>query len=307
MNKSTKFTKAIYSFTYSEVGELIEKLWLEKPHHLYENNWLKAQDDRHIHFINEWKAWVKDVLQIPSDFAHSYYCNGSSEAIKEALTMHSLSKNPTIHIFEGEYEGYEALAKNLNIKIVKHKRENWKNSITKIKEGDQFYISQPSSIDGNIWGDFNEFAKSVTCKLMLDVAYLGATKHNNYKINIYDSIHTIFFSLSKPFGVYYHRIGGVISKESLPNLYGNKWFKNIFSVELGMRLLKKYKLGELPKSYVSYKQKILENYNSLSDCDVFLMATNMTKTKSNFSRLKTSKGYLNRYCLTPKLHEVIKK
>src|SRR5918999_601042 len=60
------------------------------------------------------------------------------------------------------------------------------------------------------------------------------------------SLGAVFFSLSKAFGVYYHRIGGVLSRAPLPGLEGNRWFKNVFSLALGTLLLERFGVRELP-------------------------------------------------------------
>ena len=67
----------------------------------------------------------------------------------------------------------------------------------------------------------------------------------------------VIFSLSKPFGVYYHRIGGVLTRAEVPTLRGHLWFKNLFSLHLGERLMAAHGARELPARYAALQQRAL--------------------------------------------------
>jgi hypothetical protein len=68
----------------------------------------------------------------------------------------------------------------------------------------------------------------------------------------------VVWSLSKPFGVYYHCIGGLIARAEIPTLRGHHWFKNLFSVQLGERLMAAHPAGELPARYRDRQHEALE-------------------------------------------------
>jgi histidinol-phosphate/aromatic aminotransferase/cobyric acid decarboxylase-like protein len=298
-------TKTVYSLIYPETKEMISTLWNQQPHQLYERAWLKYQDSFDKELFTLWKQWVSSVVYVDKTFEYTYPSGGSSEAIRAAISTYASKQNRgKIHQFKGEYEGYAAYAQSMNVEIIEHDRfGNWKESINKsIQDNDIFFISQPSSINGNVWVGYNDFATYLDenfpkVKLMLDLCYVGVTTHNNYQIKITPNVAMVFFSLSKAFGVYYHRIGGVLSREPIPSLYGNKWFKNLFSIQLGINLLKEYSLGELPKKYSYLQEKYLPE-NTLAS-DVLLLAHSVSTQKNDFSRLESKNGFHNRFCLTP--------
>ena len=64
----------------------------------------------------------------------------------------------------------------------------------------------------------------------------------------------LVFSLSKPFGVYYDRIGGVLCRDPMPSLFGNQWFKNLTSLQLGAALLERHDVFDLPRRYKSVQR-----------------------------------------------------
>jgi hypothetical protein len=84
-------------------------------------------------------------------------------------------------------------------------------------------LSQPSAIDGNLWPGYGDFLQHMAerhpqVEVMLDLCYVGLLARD-YAIEIgYPNIVRLFFSLSKIFGVYYHRMGGVFSKREIPGL-----------------------------------------------------------------------------------------
>lgn len=309
-----KLNKTVYSFIYPETRETINELWNLKLFKMYEEPWNKKQDLYHKEFFKTWKNWVSKIVKIPIDFNFEYPTAGSSEAIREVINYIAIENpNCKIHIFEGEYEGYEVYAKIARIEIIKHNRDNWKKSMYKLNDYDIFFISQPSSIDGNIWNEFDKFVnflnnKYPNVRIMLDLCYIGTTVRDDFEINITPNIETIFFSLSKVFGVYYHRIGGMISRKEYKSLYGNIWFKNMFSLKLGTDLMKKYPLSYLPKKYDYVRKELIEGLkiSGVHLSDVFLLCTNITEKETEYTRIKIGKLYLNRYCLTQLLDEKIK-
>ncbi len=132
------------------------------------------------------------------------------------------------------------------MQVIQHNRQFWKDlerDSDAMRPGDCFYLSQPSSIDGNTWDDADEFIKMMAhthpyVRIRLDLCYLGTTTRPFKLLNAnMFNVDMIFFSLSKVFGVYYHRIGGVFCKRKLPGLFGNRWFKNLFSLQLGCELM----------------------------------------------------------------------
>jgi hypothetical protein len=73
--------------------------------------------------------------------------------------------------------------------------------------------------------------------VIVDLTYVGAVA-DPVDIDLRSpAVEAVVWSLSKPFGVYYHRVGGLVARAEIPTLRGHHWFKNLFSVHLGERLM----------------------------------------------------------------------
>lgn len=315
--KNAGISQFVYNITYPETKLIKEEMWLSLPHDMYSKTPTKKQDNMHFEFFEAWLNWTKPVLNINDyDFKYFYPTYGSSDAIKETIAYHATNRSvdnfiPTIHIFNGEYQGYELYAKNYNVRIIKHDINNYKQSIMDIAEpNDQFYLSQPSSKDGNIWKGYDEFLNwmVINCpkvKIMLDLCYIG-TVANEYFINAnYNNINTIFFSLSKSFGTFYDRIGGVFCKDEIPNLNENIWLKNLMSLKLGTKLLKTYSVYHLPQKYqYAQKEAIKIIGRNIIVSDVILLGHKKTNKPDELDKYLT-RGDNIRYCLTPIMDQII--
>jgi hypothetical protein len=149
---------------------------------------------------------------------------------------------------------------------------------------------------------------------MLDVTYVGCVGRE-FNVNAtHSNIPAVFFSLSKPCGAYYHRIGGMLSKEEYPGLFGNKWFKNLLALNIGTEMMKTNGVQELPRKYSAVQQQALAQTNkelglNLSASDVYLLGTTPpSNAPSDLERYLTrgSDGEeLVRVCLTPTMSSII--
>lgn len=258
---SAGVTRTVYSLEYPETRAVITEVLASADSSpllgMYDEPWTRKQDSMHEALIQRWLAWTAAVVSIDvGTFPYSYPTNGSSEAIRDAIMNHAAKRIPGVclHVFEGEYEGYEMIAAAVKMPVVKHsRREKIEDILGKYEDGDLWIISQPSSLDGNIWDGYDDFMKALTARnatVFVDLCYVGCVWHNNYRINVnYPCVKTVFWSLSKVFGVYYWRIGGCFSRTELPGLYGNMWFKNLMSIRIGYELLQRYACGELAAKY----------------------------------------------------------
>ncbi len=328
-------TRTVYSWVMPETERLLREL-AGPPHRevlrdRHREAWTSKQDAYHEEFFETWLGWCEAKVRTPAEFAHRYPTAGSSEGIRETLATLASSASceglpgpPTIHIFEGEYEGYRALARPYGIRVVDHPRESWRESLLEYRgeasRGHRFYLSQPSSIDGNLWGDFDEFldflGDHTEMRVMLDLCYVGCVPDECYPdariAADHEVVDVVFFSLSKVFGTYYHRIGGMFSREEYYGLWGNKWFKNLTSLYLGTELMRRYGVTELPDKYRPLQQTVVEEL-SLAPVlvgsegagipvasDVFLLAGHQGHSPCNeFDRLPGRP----RYCLTRRMYE----
>ena len=291
----------------------------------YREAWTQKQDAMHEDFFATWKEWTSPIIQANWDeFGYMYPTAGASEGLREAInsyahTARQNNKEPVIHTFIGEYEGFAAYAEAAGIKVVTHNRENWQDAIDNIGADEQFYISQPSAIDGNIWDEFDAFADALNtaqpkAELMLDVTYVGCVG-KEFTVNAkHENIPAVFFSLSKPCGAYYHRIGGMLSKEAYPGLFGNKWFKNLMALNLGTEMMKNHKVTELPSKYSAVQNEAIKHANTelgleLVPSDVYLLGTMKPREDATDLEKYLTRGSagqeLVRVCLTPTMASII--
>jgi hypothetical protein len=265
---------------------------------------------------------------VEADFPWFYTTGGASEALRETVYAYGHRARaegfaPVIHVFEGDYEGFAAYAQAAGIAVVAHNRAAWRETLAQVGARHQFYISQPSAIDGNVWADFDAFAAALyrqqpQADLMLDLTYVGCVARPFAVSAQSPNVQAIFFSLSKPMGVYYHRIGGLLSRREYPGLFGNKWFKNLLSLRLGTALMQRYGVHALPARYAALGQApaIARARKTLGldlqAADVFLLATgakpedenNITDLQSYLLRGGAGEEKL-RLCLTPTIAQLV--
>ncbi len=307
--KSLGLSKTVYAMVNHFVENTKYDLLVNKFGDFVDQNrepWTNKQDAYHVEFFNKWVKWSSPVVEFNREnYPYFYPTAGASEPLRQIIfSRGALCEPVNIHVFTGEYEGYEAMAQAANITVVKHDRDDWKTVTNHMDEFDLFFISQPSAIDGNIWEDYNEFIKTMPeDSVVADVTYVGATKIPDVKINLNaKSIRNVVFSLSKPFGCYYDRIGGVFAREEDLGLFGNKWFKNLYSISLGSELLDRYPVDYMWNYFHTTQYKVIEelkdNYPNLVPSDVYILATYEHDGSNAID------NYLTRYkkarvCLTP--------
>ena len=314
--------KTIYSLYYPESKKITKDLF-NNPNSLkfYEKSFTepKVQTESHIKFKEAWLKWASPQVSGLDEF-YFYNTAGSSEAIRDSLANLKAEGCENIFVFKGEYEGFKALAESYKLNVIEINRQDFLNIPFNSLNG-VFYISQPSSIDGNIWKDFDIFVDFIkntqnSCKIRLDLCYLGTTV-TPLKLNLnHSNIDMVFFSLSKVFGVYFHRIGGVFSREKILSLEGNKWFKNLLSLYLGIELLTTYNIDYIPKKYLTYQNDIIyflnlkyPNINFIASDVIFLAYSNSNNFEQKYPDLKNMKRHVDlshyRYCLTPLMDYLI--
>lgn len=297
----------------------------ESYHAMFREAWTQKQDAVHEAFFDRWLEWTREVVALePNDFAYRYPTSGASEGLREAIHAYGARARverfePKIHVFDGEYEGYAAYARAAAIPIVSHRRSQWQDAIASMGATDQFYISQPSGIDGRVWGEFDLFAgellrRKPTVQLMLDLSYVGCVA-SDYRIDArWPNIAAVFFSLSKPAGVYYHRIGGMFSRSEYVGLFGNKWFKNLSSLRIGTEFMSRYAVRELPGKYRPHQQAAIDALHQqlglqLQPADILLLAVAPPTSEPSELERYLLRGpadeALVRVCLTARIAHLI--
>jgi len=168
--------------------------------------------------------------------------------------------------------------------VVRHPRSDWQRVAARSVPGHaQFWISHPSAIDGTVWPHFSEFASALaearpTAELVPDLTYVGSVARD-YRISLtVPNIRSILFSHSKPFGGYYHRVGGVLARRERPSLFGNRWFKNLLSLAWGTEMMRRHDVFALPRRYRPVQEEAARRCGQalgvdLQASDVNLLAT----------------------------------
>ena len=257
---------------------------------MYREAWTQKQDAMHRSYFDEWFGWTRPVLEIdPAAFPFRYPTAGASEGIFKLMAEYAAEcghrgVSPSVHMFEGDYEGFPAFAAALHLPVVRHARSEWQAVAAEgVPDHAQFWISQPSAIDGAVWPQFEAFATALaearpSAELVPDLTYVGSVARD-YRIALdAPNIAAIVFSHSKPFGGYYHRVGGLLARRERPSLFGNRWFKNLLSIAWGTEMMRRHAVQDLPRRYRPAQEEAARRCGELLDielqaADVNLLAT----------------------------------
>ena len=314
----TPWTESAKAATFGNEGSHVRLNYLEQ----FREAWTAKQDAYHEHFFDTWHAWSQKVVDLDrTAWTFAYPTAGASEPIRHLIyDLAARTKGEgRVHVFKGEYEGYKAMTEAAGLDLIEHDREmdaideNIADLIVQIRDGDLFFISQPSAIDGNVWKGFNDFAKAMPREsLVADVTYVGSIPSRaideRFNLNAH-SIRNVVFSLSKPFGCYYDRIGGVFCRQEDSGLFGNKWFKNLTSIALGTRLMRDHSVFDIPNRMQDLQRQAASEISNtlgitLAPSDVILLATGKADRRNNVDRYLERAGRV-RVCLTPRLHQLL--
>jgi hypothetical protein len=305
-------TRTVYSLYYPETRAVVDVLWGERHHDWYERAYEKRQDAMHVEFLETWRAW--SGLGLGDAFPHAYPTNGASEPIKDLLLPPA-----RLHVLAGDYEGYGAIARERGMQVLVHPRSVDAARSGDFADGDQFWISNPSAIDGCVWPELDAFIDAMRAhapgvRVFLDATYVGATKTKvAMELARHANVAAVVFSLSKPMGVYYHRVGGCLSRAPIGTLWGNLWFKNLFSLKLGTALMKKHAVTELPSKYAAVQARVLEAGIAkglapaearASDVVLLAHAKLADESAKRWTELERAPG-AQRFCLTPGMDEIV--
>jgi len=314
----TDVTRTVFGIYYPETRQIVEALWDERPHGWYERNYTGRQDAMHRGCLERWRAWVGEAgVRLGDGYPFECPTAGASEGIHALLALHLARGGRRIHVFAGEYEGYAVIAAALGIEVVVHARDGWAGSLDRAAHpGDQLWISQPSAIDGNPWSDFGPLVEHLTgrapgVQIVVDLTYVGAMAEDARIDLTSPSVAAVLWSLSKPFGVYYHRVGGLVARAEVPTLRGHHWFKNLFSVQLGERLMAAHPARELPSRYRDQQREALARTRAaglVADAarpsDVIMLA-HVPDAAASPEHAAYVRGAGLRFCLSPLMDRMI--
>jgi hypothetical protein len=292
----------------------------------YHEAWLGEQDFIDHDYFEAWLNWSQPVLSFnPESFRWRYPTAGASEGIAKIIAEYATQswaagQQPSIHIFDGDYEGFAFFAAAYRVPVQRHRRDDIDAVVSAIAPKGQFWISQPSSIDGNIWRDFDLFAKRLSeqrpdVQLIVDLSYVGAVARD-YVINLdYPSIRALVISQSKPFGGYYHRSGAVLSKFEYATLFGNRWFKNLNSIAWAIEMMTRYSVRELPiryrdaQAHAAARIAARLGLQAIKPCDILMLGSAPVPDEPNAALASLARGVGSdrhlRICLTPTIASLV--
>lgn len=301
--------------------ERLDEARLKNYFAMYHEPWTQKQDVMHKEYFDTWLEWSSPIVNLPGDdFKYRFPTAGASEGIYKVMAefaarKHADGKDNKIHVFDGEYEGFRAFAEALKIPIEFHDRAEWEKVADKIGPDDQFWISQPSAIDGTVWPHFEELTAAIAKKqpsaeVVPDLTYVGNVARE-FSVDVdFPNVRSVIFSHSKPCGGYYHRIGGVVSRDESPSLFGNVWFKNLQSLSWATQMMKNDGVYDLPRKYAPVQEEAakrvgqLLGIDDLKPADVFVLGIapapqgDMNDIQSSLLRGPESERII-RVCLTP--------
>ncbi len=225
---------AVYSYYFPEVRSIIDRLTATYPHDVFLQSIEPGLDNFHLPVIGAYLDHFRGQLPDLPDFPHRYVTSGASEAIFHILAQIAASpKKEPLYVLAGEYEGYTGYGRNLNLSFSTAVETS---SLLTLPPGIVF-LSNPSARDGNIISDEEILAIcEAGHKLVYDITYVGLTDPHHFGL-AHENIIAVIASLSKPFGIYYHRLGFAFTRFEMKTLEVNKWFKNIFSLLLAQNIL----------------------------------------------------------------------
>ncbi len=320
----------IYSLVMPEseagLADLIGDARRDALFDMYREPWTQKQDATHDAYFAIWLEWSAPVVSMDAGaFPFRYPTAGASEGIFKLLAEYqagcrSRGATPLVHIFEGEYEGFPAYADALGVEVRRHDRSRWREAVAAMEERGQFWISQPSAIDGMVWPDFQDFLAAMAetrpdVAVIPDLTYVGSVARD-FSVDLRaPNIPAVVISQSKPFGGYYHRVGGVLSRTELASLFGNKWFKNLLSLAWATEMMRRHGVHDLPRKYRPQQEQAcrlvgaLLGYDELRPADVILLGAGqpdpaMPALLQNVLRGSPGEQAI-RLCLTPTMTALI--
>lgn len=299
--------KSVYGYYFPEVRTAIDKLLKEYPHHVF-LRWCEPGGLDHFHdpIIERYIAYQNASVPDLRNFSSRYPTAGSEEGIREFLTWLQSKKVKRIYVLEGEYEGYKAVATTRCIKTIEVSPET--NPAT-LKRG-YWFLSNPSARNGNIIPDeFIERICDAGHKVFYDLTYVGLTNPHRFDLG-HPNIIAVVASFSKPFGLFSYRIGFALTKEEIPSLYGNIWFKSIPSLLIAEKVMAEIGPTDITKKYKPIQKQIIgqinETFNLGMKVSDALLLGHLTREDAehlNRNQLKIiepfKRGKAYRFCLTP--------
>lgn len=304
--KEMRAITTVYSYYFREVRDIITRLTQNYPHNVFLKSVDPGLDDFHIPIINRFLEFQKNSVPALVNFPYRYPTAGAEEGIREILSLLELKGIKKIYVLSGEYEGYKAVAETRGIEVT----EVGPAATPEMFEPGYWFISNPSARDGNIiFNDFIGRMCQAGHKVVYDLSYLGLVRPFRFDVS-HPNIIAVLVSFSKPYGLFYYRIGFTFSRDNIPSLYGNKWFKNVLSLMIADRIMQELTPFQIFDKYKPVQKEIIAEINSehglnFRGSDVLLLGHLFNSEGRVLSPEKLAlinrfqRGPNYRFCLTP--------
>lgn len=290
----------VYSWLFPEVEAVVRDWADEYPHELFQENIRPGLDELHLPLFERFTAYHRAEVTGWEAFPHRYPVSGSSEGLFHLLAEHrTATPGLALYALDGEYEGYRAYAESLRVPLVTLPPE----ALLTAPAG-RLFLSHPSARDGNPVDRELLRALLDRHRVVLDLAYLGMTAAPLDLDLDHPNVDAVVTSMSKPFGLYYHRVGFCFARRPIASLYATKWFKNAASITLAERVLDRIPPRSLAERYRPLQLATLDRLSAeggprLTPSEVFLLAWTDRDPGADLAGFRRADRW--RFCLTERL------
>lgn len=299
-NPPTKPLKAVYCYYFPETRDIIDEVASNYPHETFLQSINPGLDHFHEPVIESYLQHFKHELPKLDSFPHRFITGGASEGIFHILSYIKAHRpDSPLYILKGEYEGYAGYGDNLKLHF---KVVGQLSDLLTLPKGILF-LSNPSARDGNII-DNAEILDVLNSgqEIVYDVTYVGMTDPHQFQLE-HPNIIAVISSLSKPFGLYYYRIGFAFSRFEINTLAVNKWFKNIHSLIIAKKVLDRIDSKALVAKYRTLQKSAISTMNKEHGTHAVpsqvVLLSHSQEVPDNHELLIHNRHSNYRYCLTP--------
>lgn len=297
--------QTVYSYYMPEVRDVVRDVLVHDADRLNDTltqNYMPGLDTWHNPVMDRFEEHLieHDVEVRNRQFPNRYPVNGSSEALFHLIAQYVTASEGygRLLTLEGEYQGFQAYTYALNSNIGTLTEEQ---VLSGAYPGGLFLVSNPSSRDGNYLP--HELQRAILDKpdnqVILDLAYVGMADPQII-YSEHPNVIAVVASMSKPWGLYYFRAGFCWTREPVPSLYANKWFKNIPSLTVAEAVLE-----HVPATYLRHKYQrlqadaIAELQQEFPDLDIKASDAWLLAYADNGPEKYVRSNGRARFCLTP--------
>jgi histidinol-phosphate/aromatic aminotransferase/cobyric acid decarboxylase-like protein len=298
----------VYSYYTLEVRRVVDELVAEYPHEVFLRSVSPGLDDFHLPVIARLVERHRADVPALAGFAHAYPTSGSEEGIRELMSAIAASdERCPAYMFAGDYEGYREIARTRCVEF--QELPCSLEAPARVPPG-WWFLSNPSARDGNLLPrELIDAVLAAGHRVFYDLSYLDATPPAVFDLS-HPNVAAAAISFSKPYGLFYYRIGFTFSRAPIQALVANKWFKSVFGLLLAERLMQTVDARAHAAKYAAIQAEIVadierEHAFGLRASDAFLLAHVPPAAAEHLdahrrallARFARGDGY--RLCLTP--------